>query len=283
MTKEQVIIEFQKNFLEETRYESHKCDASYRAEEIYGRICQLSEIAYESMLPRGYNTRYNLVDTNETFESVSGHTNLLMALVDYALVYEYGSNFTITSDGFTHREIIEAIRRHDLPENNFGDQPDNGNRDEEGLAKKENIYWGIFSSCSPESENYFEDRVNTLLTTMRAGVTKTGRLLRVADKAVAVFMALCSEEKDKTPIMEIDSPVASEAEKAETHICENKIVISNKIFCRASEMWTIDFFNRKFNEIDDTKFFVSLIMMKTIIVRDRWYRWRQKTYRRTTR
>lgn len=278
-TQTYILSEFKANIIEETHFGGTKgFNLDFRAQEIFNKALQLSEIAFSALVPRVYNTRYQLTKTSEVFESVSSHTNLLMALVDQALTFQYGSDFTITNDGFTYREIMEAIRRHDLPENSFGDQPDNGERDNQTLNRYENSYWRQFSAFSSPNRSRFESRVNTLLIAMREQVTETGRLLHVADKAAAVFMALCCDEKQKIPVMEPDSTVASKAEQAEMELCENTLLSNELLVCRASEMWTIDFFNRQFNEMDHTGFFTSLIMMKTIMVYNKWYNWRKNIY-----
>lgn len=274
-----ILSEFKENITKETYFGNTKgFNLDFRAQEIHDKALQLSEIAFSALVPRVYITRYQLTKTNEVFESVSSHTNLLMALVDQALTFQYGPDFTITNDGFTYREIMEAIRRHDLPENSFGDQPDNGERDDENLAKYENSYWRQFTKFSSPNRSIFESKVNSLLISMREQTTETGRLLHVADKAAAVFMALCCDEKQKIPTMSIDDPAASAAEQADMKLCENKVSSNGVLLCRASEMWTIDFFNRQFNKMDHTGFFTSLIMMKTIMLYGKWYNWRKDIY-----
>ena len=39
----------------------------------------------------------------------------------------------------------------------------------------------------------------------------------------------------------------------------------------ASEMWTIDFFDREFHKMDYGHYFTALIIMKTIAVTGKWY------------
>ena len=250
-----------------------------RADEFLDITSQILEVGYSASVPRSYITRYGMTDTPQTYESVSAHTMLLQTIVDRALIFRYGSEFKRTVDGFKYREIMEAARRHDLPEIITGDQPDNGDRDDLGLAKKELSYWNFFAELSPRSEHYFERKVDFLLRDMQRGRSSaTGRTLYTADKASAIIIALCCDfrkTRQPPPVMRIDSPEASARERKAMQICSQE-----NGFVRASELWTVDFFKtRELHKYDDSGFFTALIVMATLAAHNNnWYTWREQDY-----
>ena len=250
---------------------------SKKAEDILGYATQIIEVGHSCTVPRAYLSTYNLSDAAQLFESVAGHTQLLEKMVDCALEFEHGPYLKRTSDGFRYREIIEAVRRHDLPENTFGDKADNGNRDDKGLAKKEHSYWWFFSELSPKCAKSFEKKVYQLLLSMQRYDTPTGRKLYVADKAAAIIIALCCEQIGIKPGMHFEDNKASANEFFDMSVCDS----CEDKFYLASEMWTVDFFKtRQICQYDDNGFFIALIVMITLIIHEKWYRWRAKDYNR---
>lgn len=253
------------------------------AHEIAATAEQLSEIAKNALVTRSYVYRYGLNESKTTHESVSAHANLMMALVDRALACSYGSDFgepdgayPRTSDGYSYREIMEAIRLHDLPENDIGDWPDNGSRDELAKQKMEETYFTRFADKYPLREVDFKRRVLELLRKMDDAKSTTGRLLKVADKTAATFIVLTYDGTGQSPLMHVDDPNASGRDHEEMALCDWE----KDGYHRASEMWTIDHFRiRKFTELDDTGFFTALIVMYTLMVHGRWYNWREQDYK----
>ena len=257
------------------------------AEELLGYVTQVFEIGFLALVPRVYNTRYGLTEDAKTLESVSAHTLLLEALVDRFLLFEYGPDFIRTNDGISYREIMEAARRHDLPELIIGDQPDNGNRDNKGLAKKEHQYWRIFSNLplkhetegkKAESEKVeSEERINYLLRDMQARYSLIGRTLFIADKIALIIMALCCDMKDISPTMQLSYTDVSDNERLDMQNCD--YCDKNGRFL-GSEMWTVDYFKtRELYKYDDLGFFTAFIVMATLAAHNNhWYHWRKKDY-----
>ena len=217
------------------------------AEALYGTMLQLSQIAYSTLVSRSYNLRYHLTSCPVTFESVASHSFLVENMMDSALSFLYGPNFTQTTDGFTYREIMQAIRRHDH---------------------------------SPSRECKTEQNVKYLLEDSRSNFsTTTGRQIHAADKASAIFAALCFEEKGFTPWMVEDDKLASARETNIMKKCSrgkfDHLTVVWLLEARyqryASEMWTIDFFDREFHKMDYGHYFTALIIMKTIAVTGKWY------------
>ena len=247
-------------------------------EELYGIMLQLSEIAYSVLVPRSYNFRYNITRPGATFESIASHSFFMENALDRKLNFLYGPNFKHTADGFTYREIIETARRHDLPEIITTDIPDNGDRDDEGLARQENLYWRNFSKESPSRDVDSERKIKTLLEDSCSKFsTITGRDIHAADKFSAVFMNLCLEEKGYHPVMDIKDPAASKEERNQMKHCTRHHLRHNSTLCYASEMWTMSFFDRGIHKLDNQNYFTALLIMKTIAVTGKWYSWRKKS------
>lgn len=251
------------------------------ADEFLDITSQILEVGYLALVPRGYIIRYNMAETYQAFESVSAHTLLMQTMVDRALALKYNPGFKRTTDRYSYREITEAIRRHDLPEIIIKDQPDNGTRDDKGLAKEEHRYWRFFSKLSPKREVDFEKKVNALLHDMEEQRSSTGRILYVADKAAAIIIALCCDLKKVGPTMRLNDPTASINEVSAMQTCDR---CNKNGYFRASEMWTVDFFKtRKLYQYDDNGFFTALIVMATLAThRNKWYSWREQDYTQLT-
>ncbi|MBR2837090.1 HD domain-containing protein [Candidatus Saccharibacteria bacterium] len=180
-------------------------------EEIHWEVDQIMEDIKLSTVPR-YITHWLDLDNrhfvevkNEdgstrpgVLESVSAHTHLLGVLVSRALSKMYGPDFgdpesehPRTVDGYTFRQIMEACRLHDLPENDIGDIPDDGNMGRANKAELEVKYYRekIYHKYSPR-ESELRGQAFKLLDAMDDPTSATGRLLHVADKSAAVLTAL---------------------------------------------------------------------------------------------
>lgn len=276
MQKDYILQQYQKALKKEQLY------VPISPEELYNTMWQLTEFASLSLVPRSYNTRYLLTSDSTSYESVAGHTFLMGKIMDTELLFLYGPNFKCTIDGFTYYEVAEAIRRHDLPENVIGDKADNGNRDNKNLANIENRYWRDFSRHSPSREIDSEKKIRFLLQDQNSTFsTTTGKSIHAADKASAVFMNLCLEEKGHPPIMHLDHFDASEEERRQMQRCERHIEFDDLVFCYASEMWTMSFFDRGTYKMDYKRYFTALIIMKTIAVTGKWYSWREENHDKT--
>ena len=250
--------------------------------EVYNLTEQIAEIAKSSLLPRGYIERYGLDDSNIAYESIAAHTNLAMALVDRALSYYYGPNFgepssewPCTIDGYSYREIMEAIRIHDLPENDIGDWPDNDSTNGEEKSRLEQRYLQRFYQTYSHHEQKLGDSATRLFKEMDNSHSVTGRLLHLADKTAAIIITLCYDDAKAPPLIHRDNPTLSERDRQEMEICD----WHKNGFCKASEMWTVDHFRiRKPIELDDDGFFTAIIVMYTLMVNGKWYSWREEDY-----
>ena len=119
--------------------------------EIYYTVWRLMEMAKIAFISRSYNMTYGLFSDDFIFESVGAHTNLVSGIVAHALDFYYGSGFgepnggmLVTPDGYSYRDVMEAVRIHDLAETEYGDIPDNGARDEDRKDRKEYEYFKHF-------------------------------------------------------------------------------------------------------------------------------------------
>lgn len=260
---------------------------SCSAEEIMGIVQQLECVIRSSFVPRCCNTRYGTFRPGQLApESVSAHTNLLQIIVDRVLSHRYGPNFEVTEDGFTYREVMEAARRHDLPENVIGDVSDNGARDNEELAHIEHSYLRIFAQSSPAREANFEIKVRQLLCNMEIKQGFSGRLLYAADKCSAILTTLRYDAEGASPTMATNFKGASAKDTNQMMLCEFRTKKSDETgtyeVCRASEMWTIDYFkSREIYRYDDTGLITAIIVMYSLINNGKWYAWREKDYEST--
>ena len=271
------IFEDYKRIMEAEKSLSGKAWQVPDAKELAFIVTQLAHIAKNSLVLRSYNLRYGLTKRNVAFESVGGHTNLVSALIDRALSEIYGEDFEFveTPDGYSYREIIEAVRRHDLPENETGDIPDNGNRDEAEKLRLERLFQKKFSHLSPRREAKFEKSVCRLLKEMDEKSSETGRLLFLADKTAALFMTLCYDDVGHPPLMKQKSRHASNRDREEMALCDRH----ENHACYASEMWAIDYFKmRSLIDFDDAGFFTAVIVTYTLMINKRWYEWRERDY-----
>ena len=232
---------------------------------IFATVTQISEIAKSNIVLRSYANNYNLTRDRIAYESVGAHTNLMLAMLDRALSFQYGQNFTTTSDGYTYREVMEAARRHDLPENVIGDIPDDGEREDKVKFNEELAYHDFFSRNSPDCEETFDRHVRKLLLEMEEKSSPTGKLLYIADKASAIVMVICYNENGDWP----------RKYRQEMILCETNY----RGGYLASEMWCIDYFKmRSLVDYDETGFFTALIVMYILRTNYGWFKWREEDY-----
>lgn len=252
---------------------------------ILGTVEQLESIVKSSFIPRCCATRYGPVSRGQVvYESVSAHTNLVKAIVDRTLSYYYGPYFDETEDHYTYREIMAAIERHDLPENIFGDYGDNGTRPNKELAAIEHVYQREFSRSSPAHETEFEAKVQKLYKEFELKLGFTGQLIYCADKLAAILTALGYDAIGKPPVMANNYAGASKSEKYAMDICQHRDYHISKAgeyyFCRASEIWTMDYFEfRRIYKYDQTGLLTAILIMETLIVNEEWYTWREEKYK----
>lgn len=243
--------------------------------EIFKTVKQLDQIAESSSVLRSYNNRYGLTRDEYAYESVAAHTNLCLAMLDRCLSYIYGPDMDLP-DTYSYRELMEALRRHDLPENVIGDIPDNGEAENSGKRTTEAAYFNAYSSYSPLREHFFEENVNSLLNKMEDKSSFFGKLLYVTDKASALFITLWHDKAGRPPVMHPNSRKISGRDLSEMQMCDEKV---NGGY-RASEMWAIDYFRmRELLQYDDTGYYTALIVAYTLEVNGRWYIWREQDYR----
>lgn len=242
---------------------------------VFSQTIQLFETAKSSIIPRVYIERYNLSADKIAYESIGAHANLGSALVDRAIMNICNGYPIYEKLGYSYRQIMQAFRRHDLPENIIGDQPDDGTRNDKVLAVEEHKYFNIYSQLSPEGENEDEVKICQLLREMGKKSSDIGRLLHCSDKTIAIIMSLCYDLFGKSPKLAKNAPNVSE------------IDIKNMSFCdyhdgnlyKASEMWTVGFFKTRQTFIyDDYGFFTAILIMATLLINGTWYAWREKDY-----
>lgn len=276
--KEDVIYTYRNIISAEIEYNNWKrTPIVYQGEDLLNTTSQIMEVALSASILRSYNNTYNLSNDTRAYESVGAHTNLVLTILDRALFYEYGSNFKKTPEGFTYREIMEAARRHDLPENLIGDIPDNGTRNDAEKAVIEHSYLSGFSKLSPKRERSFEENVAKILQGMEDKSSAIGRSIYMADKVSAIIMTLVEDSRGISPMMSHDSPHASQNDLKNMEICDYG---DEKSGCKASEMWTVAFFKtRNMVQYDDSGFYTALIVLATLIVNGKWYNWREKDYK----
>lgn len=254
---------------------------------------QIAEIARNSLVPRSYITRYGLEkslpearENGQTVqivhESVAAHTNLFMALMDRALGSIYDGTLgspeqQTTSDGYTYREIMEAIRLHDLPENLIGDIPDNGAADGKAKAKLEKDYYSDRIYGKYLGFDYkLRDKAFKLLEESGNLSSATGRLFFCLDKASANIITLTYDSLGLSPTRSFDDPDLSGRDTDEMRACDTILSDGKRL---GSEMWMVDFFRlRKINAYDDTGFATAILIMYTLMVHGKWYDWRERDY-----
>ena len=257
--------------------------------------CIIAEFAKASILQRGWCHAYGLTSNRTVaYESVAAHSYLVMGMLDRALITAYGKNyehFLETHGGYTYRELMEAARIHDLPENSFGDWLDNGNSDLDKKAQLETEYYNHLEGDYARIEAYFISSVRRILSEMENRDEKShsvGRLLYTADKYALPITALTYDLKVKeakangieseaiTPFMCNDSTIASKRDYEEMSLCDDQ----TDGYHKASEMFTADILHiRQLRQYDDTGFFTAVLVMYTLMVNGHWYKWRENDYK----
>ena len=274
MTRESIRIDYLNVIKNEYEIRNECWDkAIFDTDLIYGIAYQILEVAISNSIPRSYNLNYHLSRTKYAPESVGSHTNLMNILVDRALGFVYYSNNA--QPEYAYREIIEAVRRHDLPENEIGDIPDDGTRDDIGLSTIEQIYWQSFGDYSPPEMKNLDTNVCILLKEMNRRESKLGRLIYLADKISAIIAVLAYDYIGVSPVRQVSDEKISELDRYAIKYCgyEEGDVI------KASEMWTCSYFkNRAAIKYDDSGFYTAVLVMVTLMVHKKWYAWRTKEY-----
>jgi hypothetical protein len=235
------------------------------------------------MVLRSYNRIYGLTRKRRAFESVGAHANLASAIFDraYSYIHWYNHGYIEKEPGvvYSYREFIEAIRRHDLPENVIGDIPDNGTHDERQKHVAELTYHTFFDDKYPKHEDAVKEKVSDLLEEMEQKSTPAGRFLYAVDKASAIVMALEYDFYEESPMRRINARNLSKRDHDEMARCDTIVHKFPFKYCLASEMWTNDWFEaRKLVDYDESGFMTALIVMRTLQVHEKWYSWRQESY-----
>ena len=234
---------------------------------------RLLEIAKNSTVLRCGSRIGHLTVSRIAYESDAAHTNLFRTLANYCLDLTYG--WGVDTPLYSRREIDEAILIHDLPENETGDIPDNGSRDENEKLANDHAYFEDFLSLYSINEEGHCYYIKKLLNEMESKSTEEGRILYLADKLSAILMMLCYDDLGLYPYAHYDDPDISDINKAEIKLCEMRY---NEGYL-LSEIWTVDFlFARELTRYDDTGFFTAVIIMATLLVHGKWYDWREKQY-----
>ena len=251
--------------------------------EMYQTSLQIAEFAHSAMVSRSYNYIYGLTRKRRAFESIGAHTNLVSAILDraYSYINGYNRSYIEKTPGvvYPYRDLIEAARRHDLPENVIGDIPDDGKCDEHQKRVSEQTYHAFFDERYPNREQTFVKNVSELLEEMEQKSTPAGRFLYAADKASAIIMTLEYDNFENPPMRRISSHKLSERDRAEMAHCDTIVHKFPFKYCLASEMWSYDWFEaRRLIDYDESGFMTALIVMRTLQVHEKWYSWRQNSY-----
>lgn len=265
-------------------------------------VNQIREVALNSTVLRSYVAAYGMdtspriqvpaVDYDGTprtrslaLESDAAHANLISEIVDHALIACYGPDFgrpdgehPYTVDGYTYRDIMKAVRFHDVAENATGDNPDNGGAFDETIKdafEADRICQALTSV--PEYEKPQSDKVVKLFKEMQDKSTPTGRLLYICDKFAANFIVLTYDSLGASPKLHFAAPrPLSSRDKEEMLLCD---YVDADDYHLASEMWAIDLLHiRNLIEYDDTGFITACLIMYTLMVHGKWYDWRERDY-----
>ena len=243
-------------------------------EQIKGTALRLLEIAKNSTVLRCGNVLGHLTNDTIAYESDGAHTNLVRAMVKYAMdfIYGWGAN----SPNFYREEIDEAALIHDLPENITGDIPDNRNRDEAKKVQTESAYIEEFMKKAKPRKPMHAHQVKKLLRQMEDKSTTEGRILYCADKLSAIIMMLVLDHLELFPYAFPGEKSISKISDEELSFCTKRLDGSVLL----SDAWTIDFLHgRKLNQYDDYSFFTAILIMTTLLVKGEWYDWRYKQYK----
>lgn len=249
-------------------------DGIKNANDIANATKRIMEHATQSIITRSYNSDYGLSNDLITFESDAAHVNLMCTVLDFALAFKY-RDFPAGIIPY-YREIMNAARRHDLPENLFGDSADNNSRDEKAKRATDRIYQTTYDDLEVSYEHIFDTRVSKLVNGMDNLQTPHERLLKCADKAVAVLMTLCLKFHGFPATILRHSRAVSKLNRQQMRICRRN---ARQYVFEASELWTVDYLVlRRFDLLDSTGFITAVLIMATLMVNKEWYPWREKKY-----
>ena len=246
----------------------------FSGEQIRSTSLRLLEIAKNSTVLRCGNVLGHLTNDTIAYESDGAHTNLVRAMVKYAMdfIYGWGAN----SPNYYREEIDEAALIHDLPENDTGDVPDNRTRDEASKQKVEETFIEEFMKQAKPRKPMHAHKVRKLLQQMQDKSTTEGRILYTADKLSAVIMMLALDHLGLYPYAFPGEKSISKISDEEFSFCTKRTDGSVLL----SDVWTIDFLHgRKLNQYDDYSFFTAILIMTTLLVKGEWYDWRYKQYK----
>lgn len=247
---------------------------------------RILEVAKSSTVLRCCATNGRLTEDQFAAESVAAHTNLALALADYAI--DSPSYSKESHSRYSHREITEAIRLHDLPENEVGDIPDNENLDLTKKSLQESEYYTKFFSYYPEHHQSFTQNVKAILNEMEKKSTNLGCTIYLADKLSAVIMALYYDSIYLYPYAKAQDESLSQRGRDAIELCDHimfhgKTTPDGEITYEKryllSELWTIDFLKgRQLYQYDFNGFFTATLVMTTLIAKGCWYLWREIDY-----
>lgn len=245
--------------------------------QMYRIAKRILEIAKNSTVIRSGNITGRLTTDGIAYESDGAHTNLMRAMVDYAIDHVYN-----LSDQelpyYNDRVIHEAILLHDLPENLTGDIADNRKRDELQKAEIETQYYTDFSDNYGDTEKAFYQSVMYLLDEMSKKSSREGCLLYTADKVSAIIMMLAYDQLKLFPHAFANDDSLSNITLRELNLCEMRSPEGGLLL---SELWTIDYLcGRNLIQYDKLGFFTALLIMITLIVHGNWYHWRESMYKK---
>lgn len=246
----------------------------FSEEQIRSTSLRLLEIAKNSTVLRCGNVLGHLTNDTIAYESDGAHTNLMRALVKYAMdfIYGWGAN----SPNYYREEIDEAALIHDLPENTTGDIPDNRNRNEANKVKAENTFIEEFMKKAKPRKPIHAHKVRKLLQQMQDKSTTEGRILYTADKLSAIIMMLVLDHLELFPYSFPGEPAIARRSDEELNLCTKRADGSILL----SDAWTVDFLHgRRINQYDDHSFFTAILIMTTLLVKGEWYDWRYKQYK----
>lgn len=248
---------------------------------------RILEITENSTVLRCCATNGRLTEDIFASESVAAHTNLVLALTDYAI--DHPCYPRENHSHYSHREITEAIRLHDLPENEIGDIPDNENLEHARKATQEAEYYKRFFSYYPNYRRSFIENVKSILAEMESKSTELGSTIYLADKISAIIMALYYDSIDLNPYAKAQDRSLSRSGRKATELCDRVIYLTEPTtggipFFNSgyylSELWTIDYFiGRRLYRYDFNGFFTATLVMTTLITKGHWYKWRENDYR----
>ena len=245
---------------------------------IEGIARAIFEHAKLSLEPRFCVKAGHISNSDFVPESVGAHTNLVMAIALHAIDHIYlTENVHIP---YSTKDIAYAIMAHDLPENVTGDTPDNSERDEAKKRREEEAYFEHYKSFQHVTSFTQFEKSYAILHSMEEKDTTLGRILYLADKLSAIISTLCYDKKKVYHIAFPEDSGLSKQCVRNMKLCEYPIQDEERIGYLLSELWTIDYLrDRKMYQYDETGFFTAILVITTLFVRGKWYKWREMDYR----